>query len=96
MEYLKQDRDMLVALHQEVKDLKASLPDLLDLAAERGAARALNAREDDFNILYSKCNAIAVEQARVSSTITTLKWVGGIFIAVMAFATTYVTKFLGR
>lgn len=94
-DFTSQDREKLAETKQALTDLKENMPVLLEVSAQRGAEIALARTAPMLEGLQEKVDGVELAQAKMSSTMATLKWVSGVAVTLVAVSVTFITRIFG-
>lgn len=89
------DREKLAATAQALTDLKENMPLLLEVSAQRGAEIVLEHTSPKIEDLEDKVEAVELVQAKMSSTMATLKWVSSVMVALVAVSVAFINRIAG-
>lgn len=94
-DFTSKDREKLAATSQALTDLKENMPLLLEVSAQRGAEIVLERTSPKIEELEDKVEAVELAQAKMSSTMATLKWVSSVMVALVAVGVAFMNKIFG-
>lgn len=82
MDLSQSDKDNIAATAQAVRDLKENLPLIIEVAASKGAEKALSVHAPVLEKLTDRVSECEKEAVRLNTAVKTLRWAGAALVAV--------------